>query len=169
MSKARIALAGVLAALFTVVGGTAAQAYPDPTIKITVGDARFVGGLPLEYEATSGGVECAWTVTFNGKTQTGAGTSLEGTFSTPKVDEITKKTITATCAYGGRAGRCGILVASDSATVTLLPEGDDDGDGTTDANGALPDTGGSNLWILIVGGVLIVVGGGAVVASRRQS
>lgn len=168
MNTARTALAGVLAALFTVLGATAAQAYPDPTVKITVGDARFVGGLPLDYTADSGGVECAWTVTFNGKSQVGSGTSFSGTFSTPKVDKVTKKTITARCAYDA-SGASAAAVASDSATVTLLPEGtDDDGDTTTD-NGALPDTGGSNLWILIVGGVLVVIGGGAVVASRRQS
>jgi LPXTG-motif cell wall-anchored protein len=56
-----------------------------------------------------------------------------------------------------------LATASASATVTLLPVGSDDG-------GALPDTGGSNLSLILLGGGLVLVGGGVTyMARRRQS
>lgn len=46
MTSARLAIAGVLAALFTVLGAGTAQAYPDPTIKISVVTPASSVGCP---------------------------------------------------------------------------------------------------------------------------
>ncbi len=51
-----------------------------------------------------------------------------------------------------------------SANVTLLPKGV----ASTTTMTALPDTGGSNLWILVLGGALVVAGGGVTYAARRR-
>ena len=55
--------------------------------------------------------------------------------------------------------------ASASATITLRPKGSGGDD-----NGALPDTGGSNLSLFLIAGGLVLVGGGVTyMARRRQS
>ena len=167
MNAARIALAGALAALFTFVSAGVAQAYPDPTITIDLSDARFVGGLDFDYTVTSSDVDCEWAVTYGGETQEGDGTSISGTFGTPKVSAEKDTTLTATCTYDDTAEVSPSAVASGTATVTLLPQGVDTNDQSS--NGVLPDTGGSNLWILVAGAALVLGGGGAVVASRRRS
>ena len=187
MNSARLAVVGILAALFTVLGAGAAQAYPDPTV--TINGARLVGGNTFEFSAQSSGVDCAWSVEYLGETKTGSGTSLSGSFGTPPVDEITDTTITATCLYevSGTANPASATVtsdvaqaspaafaaaqasASDSATVTLLPLGGDVTPAASgDSGGILPSTGGSSLWILVVGGALVLIGGGAFVVARRR-
>lgn len=172
MNAARLAIAGVLAALFTVLSSGSAQAYPDPVVSITLPDATFVGGKTLSFSASSGDVQCAWTATFDGQTLTGSGTTFSGTFSTPKVDKKTVKALTVSCAYESVSDATTSAVASASASVTLLPLGSTEGDTENAAatiDGALPDTGGSNVWILIGGGVLVLVGGGAVLVARRRA
>ena len=157
MTSARLAIAGILAALFTVLGAGAAQAYPDPTI--TINDGRLVGGNEYEFTAQGGGVSCEWTVTYLGQTRTGSGTSFSGSFTTPAVEQQRDNPVTATCVYDGG-------VANASATVTLLPLG---GDVTpAAASGVLPNAGGSNLWILVVGGALVLIGAGTFVLARRR-
>jgi len=155
MNTARLAIAGALVAFFTLVSAGAAQAYPDPSITV---DAKtpLIGGTPLPFTAQSGGVNCTtWTVTFNGDTSTGSGTSVSGTFNTPVVAATTSSPLTASCVYADG-------VANSGVSITLLPTG------STADNGALPDTGGSNAWVLVGGAALIVLGGGAVIASRRR-
>lgn len=169
MTSARLAIAGVLAALFTVLGAGAAQAYPDPTI--TINGGRLVGGGTFEFTAQSGGVACdTFTVTYRGETRTGSGTTFSGSFTTPRVTTITDTTVSATCRYSGS-------VASASAVVTLLPVGADLAPAAVDTgsntpsgalSGILPNTGGSSLWILVVGGALVLIGGGTFVVARRR-
>ncbi len=157
MTSARLALAGILAALLTVLGGGAAQAYPDPTI--TINDGRVVGGTDYEFTAEAGGVSCDFTVTYLGESVTGSGSSFSGSFATPVVDQERDDTVTVECVYDGGEAQA-------AATVTLLPVG---GEVTPAvANGALPDAGGSNLWILLVGGALVLIGGGTFVVARRR-
>lgn len=129
--------------------------------------------------------------------QTGTGKSITGSYRTRVVSAKFTSPLVATCAYddgsprpvssGGSVAKSS--TASASATVTLLPRdssggGDSDSDAgtgngeeggntntsntTPQDNSALPDTGGSNLWIVVAGGALVLVGGGAVIASRRR-
>lgn len=157
MTSARLALAGILAALFTVLGAGAAQAYPDFTV--TINGDRLVGGETFEFTAQSGGVDCAWTVTYLGETVSGTGTTFSGSFPTPVVNQERDNPVTADCvADPGQANA--------SATVTLLPVGGDVAPAA--ANGILPGAGGSNLWILVVGGALVLIGGGTFVMARRR-
>lgn len=175
MTSARLAIAGVLAALFTVLGAGAAQAYPDPTI--TINGGRLVGGGTFEFTAQSGGVVCdTFTVTYRGETRTGSGTTFSGSFTTPPVTKITDTTVSATCQYVS-VGATGGAVASASAVVTLLPVGADLAPAAVDTgsntpsgalSGILPNTGGSSLWILVVGGALVLIGGGTFVVARRR-
>ncbi len=173
----RLATAAALAATFTLFMGGAAQAYPDPTITISIPGNEIIGGDTFDFTASSGDVDCDWTVTYGGAQQTGSGTSISGTYDTPAVSKRTATTITAVCEYQTATSSASAAAtaevsaadtASASATVYLLPRGGDT-DGGSDDNGALPDTGGSNLWIVIVGAALLVVGAAALALSRRRS
>ncbi|KQV75312.1 hypothetical protein ASC61_10035 [Aeromicrobium sp. Root344] len=160
---------------------------------LTISDATLVGGNTFDYKA-SADVECDWTVTYseavNGSAnQTGSGTSLTGTYDTKVVSKVFKSPIKALCKYDDNVPpvsakvvtsnqvspafysantattlRAATQEASASATVTLLPKGgvDDNGDGS------LPNTGGSNAWILVLGAALVAAGGSITYVARRR-
>lgn len=186
MKNFRLAVATSIAVAVTVLSSGAAHAYPDsPNVTISIPDSTLVGGKVVTFTARAE-VECDWTASFPGghaagesATQSGSGESFSGSYLTKAVDADLKVPLTVTCAYdssqvaaaAAKAPSVKDATASASATITLLPAGSSDGEsgsGRSDDNGALPDTGGSNVWILALGGVLIVAGGGAVVASRRR-
>jgi LPXTG-motif cell wall-anchored protein len=188
MFKLRLAAAAAIACAVTLLS-SGAQAYPDCGISLTLNDSTLVGGKSFSFTADAGEVDCDWTVTYRGKTKTGSGTSISGSYDTPVVSKKTTSKITASCEhvvdgasapatssssvtpafYSGQSSAnlaAATAVCPVSANVTLLPKGGL-GDGAED-DGALPDTGGSNLWILVLGGALVVAGGGVTYAARRR-
>lgn len=192
--KIRLIAAAVIAGAATLLSaGSANAGYADPPITLTIDDNILVGGNTFSYVADAGSVECDWTITYNeGRApgepavQTGSGTSKSGSYDTKVVSKVFKSKIKAVCEYddgqtasaevattapafystgsGASTLQTAIQEASASATVTLLPRGSgDDGD-------SLPDTGGSNLSLILLGGGLVLVGGGVTyMARRRQS
>ncbi|MDR7085940.1 LPXTG-motif cell wall-anchored protein [Aeromicrobium panaciterrae] len=193
MMKIRLIAAAVIAGAATLLSaGSANAGYSDPPITLTLDDNILVGGNTFSYTADSGSVECDWTITYNDgrapgepAVQQGSGTSFSGSYKTKVVTKKFKSPITATCEYddgqtastddattapafystgsGASTLQAAIQEASASATVTLLPLGGDD-------SGSLPDTGGSNLSLILLGGGLVLVGGGVTyMARRRQS
>lgn len=197
MKNLKLAAAAVLAGLMVLLSSGAAQAYPDCGIPLTltIDKTPLTGGHHFDYVATaSDGTNCDWVVTYRGKTQTGSGDSISGSFDTKHVDESFTSKITAACTHNiddasGPISRSNTVTDAVyttttatasaatlqsltqtcpiSADITLLPKGADTDDPGN--NGALPNTGGSNLWILVLGGVLLVGGGGVIFASRRRS
>lgn len=188
MFKLRLVAAAAIACAVTLLS-SGAQAYPDCGISLSLNDSTVVGGKSFSFTADAGEVECDWTVTYRGKTKTGSGTSISGSYSTPVVSKKTTSKIVASCEheltdaaassasastvtpafYSAEASAvlpAATAICPVSATVTLLPKGGVADDGEDD--GALPDTGGSNLWILVLGGGLILVGGGVTYAARRR-
>lgn len=196
MKNLRLAAAAAVAGVLVLLSSGAAQAYPDCglDLNLTIDKTPLTGGKSFDYVATApDGTNCDWTVTYRGKTQTGSGDSISGTFKTKHVDESFTSKITATCTHD-ISGVSGPITKSNkvvsavylttssystaptatqlrqscpiSADITLLPKGADTDD---DDGGSLPNTGGSNLWILVLGGVLLVGGGGVIFASRRRS
>ncbi len=191
MFKLRLFVAAAVAATATLLTAGSANAYPDPTVTIDVNGAILVGGNTFSYKA-SASVDCIWTVTYAdghapgvSPTQTGSGKSISGTYKTKVVSKTFKSPITAECKYDDAVApavarvtgstsvtpalysaspsdslQAAIQSASASATVTLLPTG---GSGDGD-DGSLPDTGGSNLYWLIIGGVLVLAGAGVTYA-----
>ncbi len=176
MTKFRLIAAAAIAGVFTMLSsGTAHAGYPDPAITITVDDADIIGGTTFSYKATSGSVDCDWTITYADghapgvpPTQTGSGTSISGSYKTKVVTSVFRSPITAKCVYddgqvastsdgstgpaffstssGAKTVQAIDQTASASATITLRPKGSDGDD-----NGALPDTGGSNLSLFLHG------------------
>ncbi|MEV7398565.1 LPXTG cell wall anchor domain-containing protein [Aeromicrobium sp. NPDC092404] len=188
MFKLRLVAAAAIACAVTLLS-SGAQAYPDCGISLTLNDSTLVGGKSFSFTADAGEVDCDWTVTYRGKTKTGSGTSISGSYSTPVVSKKTTTKITAACEHEisdasassasastvtpafYSAERSAVLPAATtvcpvSANVTLLPEGVAPDDAEDD--GALPDTGGSNIWLLVLGGALVVVGGSVTYVARRR-
>jgi LPXTG-motif cell wall-anchored protein len=193
---AAVLIAGAFTLLST--GAAQAYPPNDVNVIITIPNATLIGGKTVHFKATTdvGDLNCHWTVKLDngtapgvGETLTGNGTSFSGSYKTKVVSHIEPHALKATCAYDDSdlatasapishsntvtpaiyvAGSGSTLLAaaqtaSASATVTLLPLGGGDD------NGALPNTGGSHLWVLVLGGALLVAGGGVIVATRRRS
>ncbi|MBC7632939.1 LPXTG cell wall anchor domain-containing protein [Aeromicrobium sp.] len=58
-------------------------------------------------------------------------------------------------------------VTTPKPTPSVAPA--DLADTAPDATGVLPHTGGSSIYLLLIGGVLLVVGGGVTYASRKRN
>lgn len=178
MKKIRLVAAASIAVAITLLSSGAAHAYPDaPNVTITIPDDELFGGDVFSYTAHAD-VDCDWTISYaeaegQSPTQTGGGDSLSGSYDTHPVSKTEPTTITATCKYddgtpsSSAVSPSALQTASASAIVTLLPRGGA-GDGDGDDDGALPDTGGSNAWILVLGGALIVAGGSVTYVARRR-
>jgi LPXTG-motif cell wall-anchored protein len=189
MTRLRLAAAGAIAGAVTLLSSGAAQAlYPDCGIALSLTSSTVTGGESFSFTADAGDGDCDWTVTYGGRTKTGSGTTISGTFDTAEVSKQKTSTIKAACTHELSAapsateststqvtpafyatGSSATLQAATrtcpvSAIVTLLPVGA----GPADADGVLPDTGGSNLWILVVGGALVAGGAGVTYAARRR-
>lgn len=185
MKKFRLVAAATIAGVVTLLSSGVAQAYPDCGIDLQLNDATLVGGGSFNFTADAGAVDCAWVVTYRGKTKSGDGTSFSGSFSTPVVTKKTTSTIKADCTWDDGAVSSSSAAASSvspafystapasnvqaivrtcstTATVTLLPKGGSD-DGSS-----LPNTGGSNLSLLLLGGGLLLAGGGVTYVARRR-
>jgi LPXTG-motif cell wall-anchored protein len=160
MVKLRLAAAAAIACAITLLSSGVAQAYSDCGVTLSLNDSTVVGGKTFTFTADAGSVDCDWTATYAGKTKTGSGTSFSGSFATKTVSKKTTTTINATCDQGANR------VCPVSAHVILFPVGTAPADEAT--NGLLPDTGGSSLWILALGGVLVVGGAGVTYAARRR-
>lgn len=191
MKNLRLIVAGLIVAatgLFFTAGS--AHAYPDCGIELSLSKSTLVGGGSFTFKADAGSIDGEWVVTYRGESKSGSGPVFTGSFDTPKVSKKTTTTITAKYTYDDgdltpkasgvaesvvspafySSGSASTLQAAErtcpvSATVTLLPTGSGSGDGDS-----LPDTGGSNLLWLIIGGGLVLFGGGVTyLARRRQS
>lgn len=197
MKKFRlIAAAAIVGAMTLFSSGAAHAGYADPSITITIDDSDIIGGTTFSYKASSGSaVQCKWTITYEEghaadepAVQTGNGTSISGTYRTKVVKKVFRSPITAVCEYddqqtagsaaaaesvapafystasGSSTLQTATQQAGASATVTLRPLG------SSEDGGALPNTGGSNLWVVLLGAGLLFVGGGVTyLARRRQS
>jgi len=190
MIKIRLIAAAFIACAMTLLA-SGAQAYPDCGVSLSLSSSTLVGGKSFSFKADAGDIDCVpWSVTYRGKTKTGSGHTLSGSYSTPVVTKKTTTKITGKCTHvisdasasapanesssdvtpAFYAASAGVAAAAEtrtcpvSATVTLLPKG---GVANED-DGVLPNTGGSNLWLLVLGGVLVLGGGGVAYASRRR-
>ena len=196
MHKLRlVAVAAIMGAIATFAAAPA-HAYPDVVITLSA-DATQIGGKNVHFTAdtTAHNVECDWTVTWTDgvaagedPVRTGQGLSLSGTYKSKVVTTSTPTTMKVECLYDnavapivaevstgntvspalytGKATtlQTAIVPAAPAyATVTLLPRGATSPDGAE-----LPDTGGSNLSWLLLGGALVIVGGGVTYAARRR-
>lgn len=184
MRKLTMALAALVAASATLFTASAATAvdYAAPVVVITGGPANGVVGPGEEFtvEGNFGGTECnPWTAAFEGQDAAGSGTTFSATFTAPT--EPGTYFVNMTCTYETAAETSSSVASTfffqaeaELAPIPIIVQGagDDAGEGTggaADESGLLPDTGGSNLLLLVAGGALVLAGAGVMVARRRQS
>ena len=166
LSLAVAALVGLL----TVIGlAPAAQAYPEGVCDLEVSAQVVNSGETVT--ATShysvvdtsarkqAGDDVHWVLTFNGDSRTGTGETFTASFTAPDVTKPSSFKLTSTGT--GPAGTC-----SRSVDVTVLPDGSVSPPG---GGGGLPNTGGPDLWILLLGVVLVGAGTAVTLRTRRKS
>lgn len=152
-----------------------ANGYPDcldVSITLSPSHPRLVGGgdVTITASVTSNvDPQPSGTLVIKvlGKTHTFHSNSATITVKTPTVLKKTSSGISAsyTLDSGGTSATCYIDPPDAIGTLTLLPAG-----AGNDGNGALPNTGGTNLWYLVAGAALLAFGVGIVgtVNSRRS-
>lgn len=189
LKSAIVAAAASSIVLMSAAAATAAS-YEDPAFQLTVHNPILTGGHAIRGSVDADQLQCDFTVTFRGQTLTHTGAHFDFSFATPEVTRKTQSQVVSTCAYddgntngaltrstGSTAVRPAVYVSSANAvlpvviqtlthraTVTLLPEGD----GGAVSSDALPDTGGPNQGILMLGGALVAFGSAAALVSRRK-
>jgi LPXTG-motif cell wall-anchored protein len=196
MFKSRVALVAFAAALLGIFAAPAANAtYAPPVFSAEVPTGIQPGDeITVVFHSN---VSCQqWTFqTFQGQNApAGSGTDYPVTLTAPGDGTYT---LTAFCTWDPAASApisapisdpsavTPAVFTSSSSSDTLLaaPQtdpvtaqivvgdstaGDNAADDEGDENGALPDTGGSNLSLLAIGAGLVVVGAGVTVAARRR-
>lgn len=172
LTTAVLAFAGLMVA-------SPAQAYPDVECHIT-DPGEACEGEPLHLTATvSPAVDCTnISITWNGMTRSGTGSSLTATFPTRKGDSdrpaLRRDLVSCTYTDASANGTVPRTVSA-PGTVIIKECGDnDDSDDSDDSdsdedddNGGLPNTGGERLAWLIIGLLLVVAGTTVVVSSRK--
>lgn len=190
MKLIRIVIAAFVALAVSLVGISAAQAYPTPVFKLSLNRHVVYGGDSFAVTVTSS-VECTtWKVDFLGQSRSGHNVkTFAATFVTPKVKKKETRQVTAICTYSAAVGAAGtairITAASSGrlrAAVTILPRtgtgtgtatGTGNNSGSTpttsnDSGSGLPNTGGPAFWIILLALVLVIGGGVAMVRNRRR-
>lgn len=197
--KAVVAITALAASFATMSSASAVPTYPDATdVQITLDVASCqIGGTFLEIhaKAMSGADSPAGTTTITavGKTFTENDNDLRVKVKTPIVTQSTKFKVTAKFVPTDHAdaaaspqsttqvipafystGTSKVLptsfrTATASETVTLVPRSVGCSAGEEASTGILPDTGGTNLWYLIVGALLLAAGAVLLTAARRRS
>jgi LPXTG-motif cell wall-anchored protein len=191
MFKSRVALAALFAASLSIFAAPAANAaYAPPAFSVDVPTGTQAGD---EFTVTfHSNVSCQWTFkTFQGQTApAGSGKDYSVTLTAP---EDGTYTLTAYCTWDpatvdpasapisdpsavtpavftSQASSDTLLAAPQTDTVSAqITIGDAvTGDDSDDKDGALPNTGGSNLTLLAIGAGLAVAGTGITIAARRR-
>lgn len=183
MRRMRLLVMALLLGMSALAGMSPASAYPDVTCHIT-DPGEACEGEPLSLTATvSPAVNCTnISITWNGMTRSGTGSSLTATFPTREgdADRAALRRDSVSCTYLDTAanGTQSPRTVTAVGTVRIFEcdddgnrnsgDDDDDSDGDEDDdNGSLPNTGGERLlWLLL--GLLLIVGGAITVASSRK-
>lgn len=178
MRKTTMAVAALLTALLTLTFASTAHAYDAPVPVPDEGSNVFEPGETGTVTGDFGRTVDFYTATFLGE-QVGAGESTEtweATITAPEEPGTYPLTIDYTYDEEIASSASGLsqgfvpAAVDDTATVQIIVrgEGDGAGAGSGDDDSALPDTGGSSLW-LFAGGAALVLLGAALVARRRNA
>lgn len=166
-------VATALAAFALVAPATVASAvtYPAAQCDIQVSSTTVRSGEPFTVTVrVVNDVPADLSATYRDTTRSKDDTlELVAQFTAPRTSRNLTTQVTTTC--DGQPGSI--------ADILVLGDGAGDGDGGSDgvadadadagdANGFLPGTGGTDLWLLILGALLVLAGTGAVVRRRRS-
>lgn len=162
--------AALTAALLALLGITAfapsANAYPPPTLYLTLSTNRVVSGHTFEATAKAT-VNCdTITLRWNGQTASATGPMVKHRYKAPIVSSTVVITAHATCTYTDNSGLVGNAISA--TTKTLYAEADVTVVPANSKGGKLPNTGGPSIGWLIGGIAALLAGAGAMYAGRRR-
>lgn len=167
---ASLVLVALIGVLVSVGFASSAHAYPDAQQNLTVDRQVLYGGESFTASATSN-VTCDWTLEWNGDSRDQTSEDFTTVYEAPVVTEITKIPLNGTCLYDSleeprlSAKSAAVGTFEKTIMITVLPQSSavsppNDGD--------LPNTGGPNLWILIVGLASLAAGATVIVTAKRR-
>jgi hypothetical protein len=166
-------LAAIAAVLVSLGFSSAAQAYPDVRLDLTVNHQVLYSGESFTATGISN-VECSLNLEWNNVVrQSDPTTKFVTSYVAPQVSKITKIPLTGVCRYaaptGGKASAAGVSTLQRRITVTVLPRGSAAATVPNDTSADLPGTGGPNRVFLLSGLVLLLAGATAVSVARRRA
>ena len=167
-----VVLAAIAAVLVSLGFSSAAQAYPDVRIDLTVNHQVLYSGESFTVTGIST-VPCTLDLEWNDEVRKSAATKKFVTsYVAPAVTKVTKIPLTGVCHYaaptGGKAA-AGVSTLQRRITVTVLPRSSGATAAPVDNSADLPGTGGPNLVFLLSGLVLLLTGATAVTVARRRA
>lgn len=179
-------LLGILALIGLLVPpAQAAQAAPvlDSRFSLTVNQTTLRSGETLTARGRAT-IPCAWIVDWNNERSSAKGRQITATFVAPEVTSTTVIPLRANCFYtpatplrpsppaardDGVGQRLVVRVPeswSQTIPITVVPSAIVDPPEPEEGGGGLPDTGGPDRWILLVGLASLLVGAALI---RRAS
>lgn len=171
MKKFAAALVASALAAFALVAPVSPAAavdgpYPAAQCDVQVSSTTVRSGEPFTVTVrVINDIAADLSATYRGTTRSKDDTlELKAEFVAPRTDRDLRTQVTTTC--DGEPGSVAdiLVLGSDGADDGI---GDADAD-AGDANGILPGTGGTDLWLLLLGVLLLLAGVGAVVQRRRS-
>lgn len=191
MFTSRVALAAFAAAMLSIFAAPNANAAYAPPPFTADAPGHVKPGAEFSVTFDAGSINCAWTLEpFHGQTAPGgSGSTYTVTLTAPEEDGT--YSVTANCTWDPEDVNPASAPASSSTAVTpalfstdavasdtllAAPQTDSysvqlvvgEGSGSGDKDGSLPNTGGSNISLLAIGGALAVAGVGITFAARRR-
>jgi LPXTG-motif cell wall-anchored protein len=161
-------VAAVVVAFGLVAPATSATAatYPPASCDIQVSSTQVRPGQPFTVTVTAD-KKADITATYLKVTRgVQDARRLVAEFVAPRVSRTTVTRVITTC-----DGQPGSIADITVVAGTGLGDSDSVADADADAgdaNGILPGTGGTDLWLLVLGALLVLAGVGAVVVRRRN-
>ena len=168
-----VVLAAIAAVLVSLGFSSAAQAYPDVRLDLTVNHQVLYSGETFTATGISN-VDCALNLEWNKVVRQSDPTKRFVTeYVAPQVSRITKIPLTGVCRYAsrsaGKASAVGVSTLQRRITVTVLPRANGAATPPVDNSADLPGTGGPNRVFLLSGLVLLLAGATAVTVARRRA
>lgn len=167
-----VVLAAIAAVLISLGFSSAAQAYPDVRMDLTVNHQVLYSGESFTATGTAT-VACPLDLEWNNVVRSSAPTKKFVTsYVAPQVSKVTKFPLTGVCHYASPAGgksSTGVSTLQRRLTVTVLPRANGATAAPVDNSADLPGTGGPNVAFLLSGLVLLLTGATAVTVARRRA
>ena len=167
-----VVLAAIAAVLVSLGFSSAAEAYPDVRIDLTVNHQVLYSGDSFTATGTAT-VACPLDLEWNDVIRQSEPTKrFVTTYVAPQVTKVTKIALTGVCHYTAPAGGKAATGASKlerRLTVTVLPRANGASPAPVDNSADLPGTGGPNMVFLLSGLVLLLAGATAVTVARRRA
>jgi hypothetical protein len=167
-----VVLAAIAAVAVSLGLSSAAQAYPDIRVDLTVNHKVLYSGESFTATGVSS-VDCALDLEWDHVVrQSAPAKRFVTSYVAPQVTKVTKIPLNGVCRYttpAGGSSSAKVSTLRSRITVTVLPRANGATPPPVDNSADLPGTGGPNRVFLLSGLVLLLAGATAVTVARRRA